>query len=220
MAIATQYGEIKKVLLPDSSTIVLNANSHILFSKNWSADQPREIWLDGEAFFDIKHLNTNPNIIQPNERFIVHGKDITVEVLGTAFDVRQRRGATEVVLQSGKIKLTLKDNAKSSTIMLPGDMFTYHPATNKIIRTTTEPQNYTAWKEKKLMLNNPTLSQIINYLEDNFGKEITVTDPALKKRKIEGPILLNNLDDALFIISTVLNTDIEKTDSTLTIRPR
>ena len=104
--------------------------------------------------------------------------------------------------------------------MMPGDMVTYNPAAKKFVETTTIPEDYTAWKEKKLMLNDPTLAQIINYLEDNYGKKIIVEDTALEKRKIEGPILLNNLDDALFIISTVLNTDIEQKDSLLFIRPR
>ena len=220
IAVTTRYGEIKEVLLPDSSVIILNANSHISFNKNWNTNQRREIWLDGEAFFDIKHLNKNPDTIRPYERFLVHGKDMTIEVLGTAFDVRQRRGATEVVLQSGKIKITLKDSAQSSIVLSPGDMFTYNPGMKQIIHTTTVPEDYTAWREKKLILNDPTLAQIVNYLEDNYGKKIIVTDTALEKRKIEGPILLNNLDDALFIISTVLHTDIDKTDSTLMIRPR
>jgi ferric-dicitrate binding protein FerR (iron transport regulator) len=220
ITIATRYGEIKKILLPDSSTIILNANSHISFNSNWNDDQLREVWLGGEAFFEVKHLNKNIQNIQPSERFLVHAKDMTIEVLGTAFDVRQRRGTTEVVLQSGSIKLNLKDSAKSSIVLSEGNMFTYNSVDRRINETTTIPESYTAWKEKKLMLNDPTLAQIINYLEDNFGKKIVVEDTALKNRKIEGPISLNNLDDALFIISTVLNTDLEKTDSALIIRAR
>lgn len=215
VAISTRYGEIKKVQLPDSSTIVLNAHSQIKFRGKWQKDQPREIWLDGEAFFNVTHLNRTPWNIKNGERFIVHGNDITVEVLGTSFNVRQRRGTTEVVLQSGKIALTLQDSTTRKITMTPGDLVAYNTTTKRTVLAKTIPQNYTAWKENKLLLNNPTLGEVCHYLEDNFGKKIILQDEKLANKKIEGPILMDNLDDALFIISTVLNVNIEKKDSLL-----
>lgn len=217
---STQYGEMKTIILPDSSKVILNSHSSITYLKHWLKRHAREVTLEGEGFFEVNHLNKNANKILPNERFLVHGQDLTIEVLGTAFDVRQRRGETEVVLQRGKIKVSVRNSSKSKIIMTPGEIFTYDPTAKKIILTTTAPENYSAWKEKKLILNDPTLEQIVNYLEDNYGKKIIIEDTSLKERKIEGPILLTNLDDALFIISTVLNTDIQKKDNVLLIRAR
>ncbi len=214
VSIASGFGEIKKVLLPDSTIIVLNGNSQIRFNPHRGEDKPREVWLEGEAFFDVKHLNRDKENIQANERFLVHGKGFTIEVLGTEFDVRQRRNKTEVVLQTGKIKLSLDDNSQPPIIMLPGDLTLYDNATKKIQRSATIPTNYVAWKEKKLILDNPTLEEIAHYLEDNYGKKILIEDTAISRRKIAGPILIDNLSDALFIISTVLNTKIEQEDST------
>ncbi len=210
--VATDYGEMKELTLPDSTHIVLNAHSQISFKKRWTAGEPREVWLEGEAFFDVKHLNKQPDNIRPDERFLVHGKDLTIEVLGTAFNIRQRRGKTEVVLQSGKIRLLLKNE---EIVMQPGDWVVYDSLERRVIRSITIPENYAAWKEKKLLLNDPTVEQIIEYLEDVYGKHIVLDNPALKNKKIEGPIMLNNLDDALFVISTVLNTRIEHRNDTL-----
>lgn len=214
VSIASGFGEIKKVLLPDSSIIVLNGNSQIRFNRHKGENKPREVWLEGEAFFDVKHLNRDKENIQANEKFLVHGKGFTIEVLGTEFDVRQRRNKTEVVLQSGKIKLSLDDSSQPPIIMLPGSLTLYDNTTKKIQRSATIPANYVAWKEKKLILDNPTLEEIVHYLEDNYGKKIVIEDTTISCRKIEGPILIDNLDDALFIISTVLNTKIEQEDST------
>lgn len=216
---STLYGEMKTIILPDSSKVILNSHSTITYSKHWF-NHAREVTLEGEGFFEVNHLNKNTDKILPNERFFVHGKDVTIEVLGTAFDVRQRRGETEVVLQRGSIKLSVRDSSKSKIIMTPGEIFTYGPTAKKMILAKAVPENYSAWKEKKLILNDPTLEQIVNYLEDNYGKKIIIEDTSLKERKIEGPILLNNLDDALFIISTVLNTDIHKKDNVVLIRAR
>jgi transmembrane sensor len=217
---STQYGEIKTIILPDSSKVILNSHSTITYLKHWFKHHAREVTLEGEGFFEVNHLNKDTDKILPNERFFVHGKDVTIEVLGTAFDVRQRRGETEVVLQRGKIKLSVQDISKSKIIMTPGEIFTYDPTGKKMVLAKAVPENYSAWKEKKLVLNDPTLEQIVNYLEDNYGKKIIIEDTSLKERKIEGPILLNNLDDALFIISTVLNTDIYKKGNLLLIRAR
>lgn len=217
---SSKYGEMKTIILPDSSKVILNSNSSITFLKHWPTHETREVTLKGEGFFVVNHLNRNTGKISPNERFMVHGEAVTVEVLGTAFDIRQRRGETEVVLQRGSIKLKFNNSSKSETIMRPGEIITYDPTAKKMIVATTVPENYSAWKEKKLILNDPTLEQIANYLEDNYGKKIIIEDTSLKERKIEGPILLNNLDDALFIISTVLNTDIQKKDNVLLIRAR
>ena len=212
---ASRYGEIRTILLPDSSTVTLNAHSSIRFS-NWSKKASREVWLEGEAFFTVKHLEDQGAY----NRFLVHGNHFTVEVLGTQFNIRQRRGTAEIVLQTGSIMLQLNNQSRTPLIMKPGEQVIYQPKTNRLKRTVTQPQEYSAWKENKLVLNDPTLEQITHYLEDNFGKKIRVADPALKYRKIEGPILLNNLDDALFIITTVLNTKVQRKDNTIIISVR
>ncbi|MDQ6813792.1 MAG: FecR domain-containing protein [Bacteroidota bacterium] len=217
--VATKFGEIKKVQLPDGSNILLNANSTVIFNNNWSVNIPREVWLKGEAFIEVKHLNNNQTGIKPFERFLVHGEGFTIEVLGTSFDIRQRRGKMEVVLETGKIKMTLKDSSPPIT-MLPGDIVSYRPATKSLIKSTTVPQDYSAWKERKLLLNNPTLQEITNYLEDNYGKKIVIEDKTIRSKKIEGIIELTNLNDALFIISTVLNTRIERKNNEILIKSR
>lgn len=218
--VKTEYGNMKSLVLPDSSLVVLNANSTIKFNKKWGKSTSREVWLQGEAFFNVRPINRDTNHIQKYEQFIVHSEGLTVGVLGTSFDIRHRRGKTVIVLQTGNIKVSFKDIRTKEIIMKPGDMLTYDPDDDKLTTATTSAENFSAWKENKLILNDPTAAEIVEYLEDNFGKDIILENSDLGKRKIEGPILLNNLDDALFVLSTVLNTEIIKKDSTIIIRPR
>jgi transmembrane sensor len=218
--VKTDFGKIQSVVLPDNSLVVLNANSKIEYRKRWKAGSKREVWLDGEAFFEVKHLNKNPQQVKAEEQFVLHTKDAAIEVLGTSFDVRERRGKTEVVLQTGSIKVTF-NNAKHETIfMKPGDMIAYNEERQEYIKSTTVPENYAAWKERKLLLNNPTVNEIVEYLEDNYGKKIILQQAEQGKIKIEGPIMLSSLDDALFILSTVLNSHVSEKNDTIIIRPR
>ncbi|HTE24966.1 FecR family protein [Flavitalea sp.] len=220
VSFSTQYGEVRSLTLPDSSQVVLNAHSAIRFDEEWDKNDQREVWLTGEAFFNVNHINKDTNHIQKYERFIVHTKDVTVEVLGTSFDIRLRRGKTIVVLETGKIKVSFKNTNRSDIIMKPGEMLDYNYVENKLITATTSAEKFSAWKEKRLLLDNPTAEEIVQYLEDNFGKNIVLENSESGKRKIEGAVLLTNMDDALFVLSTVLNAEIIKNDSTIIVRPR
>jgi transmembrane sensor len=113
--------------------------------------------------------------------------------------------------------VSFKDESRGDMIMKPGEVITYDHNANAISQAIAVPENYTAWKENKLMLNNPTVHEIVAYLEDNFGKKIILQDEKLGERKIDGPILLTNLDDALFILSTVLSADVIPKDSSIII---
>lgn len=218
---STKFGENKHVVLPDGSIVDLNANSSVSYNKEWKGGEKREVWLNGEAYFDVKHINTDTNNIQPQEQFLVHTKDVTVTVLGTTFDIRQRRLKTEVILQSGKIKLSFADGTAKEMIMQPGELVSYDETGKKVFTQNASAEQFTAWKQNKLILTDPTVAQILAYLEDNFGKKIVVEDSRLNEKVINGPILLSSLDDALFVLSTVLNTEIIKNDSsTILLRPR
>ena len=96
----TGFAKTKKITLPDGSKVTLNANSELKLSSNWGDKGDRQVWLEGEAYFEVeKKLATH-------QKFIVHTKDIDVEVLGTKFNVNTRHEKAIVSLEEGKIKLS------------------------------------------------------------------------------------------------------------------
>lgn len=216
--VATAYGAKQTIVLPDGSVVVLNAHSSVVYDKNWSAKSIREVWLTGEGYFDVKPIAGNA--LQTMQPFRVHAGALTVEVLGTRFDIRDRRGLTEVALEQGKVAVHFTKGGHSSVLMRPGEVLVYNNEKNDIIKDTVNVTDYSAWKKNRLILRNPTVREIAGYLEDNFGYRIIVEDSSMWSRKVNGPILYDNLNDALFILSTVLNTKVIKSDSTITLRPR
>lgn len=209
---ATAYGTINKIVLPDSSTVVLNGHSSLTYGR-WKTGESREVWLDGEAWFDVRQTDH----AQP---FTVHTKELNIDVLSTAFDIRRRRGQTEVVLESGRIRVTFLNGAHAPVMMAPGDLLNYDPQANTLSHKIIPAADYTAWTNGRLQLPDPSVTQIAQYLEDNFGYKVILKDPSIAKKKIEGPILFDNLDDVLFVLSKVLSVDISKHDSTLIFTPR
>ena len=214
---STKYGELDTLRLPDKSQVVLNGNSTLRYT--FKKNAPREVWLDGEAFFDVRHLDRD-SVILPGERFLVHVGRGTVEVLGTTFNIRRRRSSIEIALISGSIKLHIDHSENPDILLGPGELLISDTAFTSIKRTYTNTGNSAAWTEKRLLLNNPTVSEIVAYLEDTYGKKIVLASPALAGKKVEGPILLDSLDDALFVLSTVLNVGIVTVNDTLIIKQR
>src|SRR5688572_19994673 len=68
----TAFGETKTITLPDSSTVILNSNSVLRLKSAWKATTPREVWLDGEAFFSVIHKKNNqPFKVKPGENLVI-----------------------------------------------------------------------------------------------------------------------------------------------------
>lgn len=215
--VVTNFGELDTVYLPDRSMVVLNANSAISYNKSWDKNKPREVWLKGEALFHVRHLDKD-GVIAAGERFLVHTGPATVEVLGTSFDVRQRRSKIEIALLSGLVKVHFDISGKSDIQLKPGDVVVMDTLLANVNKIRANTNDYAGWTQKRLLLNNPTLQEIVNYLEDIYGKKIVLSDRSLANRTIQGPIMLDSLDDALFIISTVLNVKIIEQNNILIIK--
>ncbi|MDN3654015.1 FecR domain-containing protein [Ferruginibacter paludis] len=217
--ISAMYGETKKVVLPDGSQVVLNAHSTISYFTHVRKNRPRQIWLEGEAFFKINHINKDENDIKESERFIVSTNDLVVKVLGTSFDVKRRNQITEVILETGKIMVEFNNKFQASVNMLPGQMITYDNSSPPLLKSV-DPANYTTWINKKLVLKDASVTEIAQYIQDYYGYKVILQDTAIGNKKMEGILLLNDMKDVLFVLSNTLNVKIEKQGNTLIFKNR
>jgi ferric-dicitrate binding protein FerR (iron transport regulator) len=210
--IATGYGEKRTITLPDHSVVTLNASSSVTFSEKWDTSAPREVWIDGEAFFDVKHLNRDTTNVRAGQRFLVHSNGLTIEVLGTSFNVRSRHGKTKVGLLTGKIQVGSNEGAASRkpVIMLPGDYVEYAGSQLLLTKRINKPESIKRWTQVPLTFTDATLDEIIETLQDNYGYTVSVSEQSIKKLKIEGDINVANVEELLTVITTTLNVKIEQ----------
>jgi ferric-dicitrate binding protein FerR (iron transport regulator) len=177
----TAYGETKEILLPDSSIVVLNANSTLQFDKH-SFLQQRDVQIDGEAYFDIKKLRDKT----ANVEFEVFTGNVAVVVLGTKFNVNTRRQNTSVVLEEGKVKLEMPGLNEHELYMEPGQMVTYEHNEMKLKKSIVKPEIHLAWKENKLIFEDTPVQEIIQQLEDNYGINIELQNDQVAKKRYTG----------------------------------
>ncbi|MCF6402200.1 FecR domain-containing protein [Chitinophaga filiformis] len=206
---------VKTVWLPDSSLVRLNAGAELSYYVDWKPGASREIWLKGEAFFDIRPSATG---MRAANEFVVHSNNMLIDVLGTSFNVREGAAATTVTLNSGKIKLRFKDLPETPLILAPGDFVQYRAASNKIIRKKVNPTLYAVWKEERQYLEKVSLQEIGNYIEDTYSYHVKIRDARLARQKVSGSLSVKDEATLLETLSFALNLKIEKKADTLFIQ--
>lgn len=203
---ATEYGEIKSVTLPDNSFVMLNGNSTLVYSNN-EGQSTRELWLQGEASFKVTHtVNQQP--------FILHVTDsITIQVLGTEFNVENRTSGTTIALKSGKIRLILNKKHSARNIQItPGEVVAFDAKGNTNLQKTKKgTENSFSWQQKKLVLNHTTLKEILVKIEETQGLSFNTPDSALLFRSASGTLPLdNNKEQLLSDLSELFDMHMEK----------
>jgi ferric-dicitrate binding protein FerR (iron transport regulator) len=161
----TNYAQTKNFNLPDSSEVVLNANSEITFSKNdW--ENSRNLNLNGEAFFKV----------QRGKKFTVNTEIGEVTVLGTQFNVKERDNYFEVKTYEGLVSVTYKD----TLVKLPrGTIF---KVVDGVIATTnTFDVNEKSWLQKESNFKSIQLRFVLEEIENQFGYNIETKNVDLNK---------------------------------------
>jgi len=203
----TAYGESRSIVLPDQSTVVLNSNSKISYPKNWDAAHDREVSLEGEAFFSVKHtINDN--------KFVVSTSTLNIEVLGTEFNVNNRHEKVNVILNSGKIRLNFKNGTKE-ILLKPNEKFV--SANGKNIKMAVNAESQTSWRQKRLVFDSTPLSEVADIIEDNYGVKVIISTEALASRHLNGSVDINNLDVLLKGIVDLFDVNINRQENTITI---
>ena len=197
----TAYGQKKAIILPDQSEVVLNANSRLWYKK----DEPRKVWLEGEAFFDVQKKPAT------QEKFQVITSDLKVEVLGTAFNVNSRNEQTKVFLEEGSVKLDLKDDSLSEVFLVPGEMLTYSTQKRHPFEKTRLHTNLTSsWKEGIHLFEKAPLHEVLDKMEDIYGVSIELKEKNLADLELTMGIPIEDLHIALETIESMLGLKISR----------
>ncbi|MGI4832780.1 MAG: FecR family protein [Janthinobacterium lividum] len=194
LAVRTAYGQTRTLRLSDGSQVTLNGHSQLRYAQAWVPGQPREVWLQGEGYFSIKHT-------ADNQRFLVHtDAGLQVEVLGTQFVVARRRTQTRVVLLQGKVRVEFDDRRQPDVLLKPGELVETQdaptpgaaPVVTAHQRVHTAP--YATWKDAELVLDETTVAELATRLHDTYGLEVEVTTPELNNRRVTGTVPVSELD--------------------------
>lgn len=214
----TQYGETKKIELPDGSIVVVNANSEISYSSDWKKEgHRREVWLEGEAWFEVEEVyaNTKDSHEQEKVKFIVHTAELEVEVVGTAFNVNSRTHKTQVTLSSGKV-IVRKEGQQIA--MIPGEQLELSHMADKLVKKKVVTDNITSWKDNKLIFENKPLAQVFELFHERYGWNISVEPKAILEYQYTGSVPADQPELLLDKLSVLYQLEIKRNDDEIIIK--
>lgn len=201
--ITTQESEQVSITLPDKSVVALNSLSSIKYAPQDFCKDNREIEFEGEAHYKVAKDARHP--------FIIHMQGMEIKVLGTEFNVinRKKEQTAEVALLNGSVMLTSLANGSTYT-MKPNEIVVMNKQTGKMdIRETSHIEDACAWQKKQLVFRDASLSKVIRSLEKNYGVEIAVKMDTIEP--FTGTLPNNNLTEALQIVSEAYQVKFSKT---------
>ncbi|MEM7659111.1 MAG: FecR domain-containing protein [Bacteroidota bacterium] len=184
----TGYGETKSITLPDQSVVTLNTNSSIRTAEVWKNDRPREIWLTGEAYFEVQQ---NPNL-----PFIVSVADLETRVLGTSFYISGYPSTPiSITLESGTIQVSNPHGDLS--ILQPREQLLADSDLQLWKVEKVDLDQMGVWKEGMFAFNRITLKELIPSLERWYGVQIQLESGEAGNCWIHGPPTNKSIWDLL-----------------------
>lgn len=242
--IVTKTGEKAQITLSDGTKIWLNASSKLRYPSQLSSEQVH-VYLQGEAYFDVKHYE--------NRLFQVHAADLNIKVLGTAFNVKSypEERIVETTLIRGKVRIEGKTHKPDDFVILkPNQKASYVGSNSKLIVTETNSRNIqdrsddipqikeialrnkatvvvsnnvntkfeTSWKDGRLEFVDEQFVTLAAKMERWFGVKISIQDSQLEKVRYTGTFENETVEQALRALSMSLPFKYKISKDSVTIR--
>jgi len=192
-------GSVSYLLLADSTEVFLNSETRIRYCPE-SKGKKREVFLDGEAWFDVSKMKNKP--------FVVHTSSYDVNVTGTQFNIKSYSSDNnvETTLEEGVIQLSSSENINLShpVIMKPGEQAELSLKSGEMVIREVDTRLFTSWKDNKLIFLNLDFSELIVLLERKYGVDIEVTDPKILKYHYTGTIKNESIIEILELLKLTL----------------
>ncbi len=210
--IETTVGQRDSLHLPDGSVIHVGPSSRLTVAA-YASDR-REVNLEGEAFFDVRHDLSRP--------FVVRAGPAIVQDVGTAFLVDQiDTGSVRVVVTSGIVTLRgVGDPPDSAAELREGDIGELQPPPRRRVevqRRAATPDDI-AWTRGRLVFRDATLERVRTELRRWYGVELRVADASLAGRHLTAEFAGEPIDQVLRTIALALGAEVERRSDTAIVR--
>lgn len=188
------YGKKFQLQLSDGTLVHLNAGTTLKYPVKFIAGENRQVFLDGEAFFDVAKDKKHP--------FIVNADKLNVRVLGTHFNVSNypEDAATDVVLVEGSVGMYHTNeefNTDKNTILKPGYKGSFNRQNAAISTKPVITDIYTSWITGGLTFRNMTFKNIITKLERRYNVTIINKNEKLANEKFNASFKEESIENVM-----------------------
>lgn len=192
MALAANQ-EVVIQKLPDGSELTLNKKSALSYASDFKTD--RSVRLDsGEVFFNVAPDKSHPFIIEVDE--------LSVKVVGTSFNIKHINQQTEVIVETGIVKVSLKGETIN---LVAGERVFINSSSKKLVKEQNKDELYSYYRTNIFVLKNTELWKLTEVLNQAYDAKISLA-PSIRNLTLNTTLKLNApLDYNLGIICQGLN---------------
>ncbi len=191
----TVAGEKSIIILSDSSQVTLNAESTLRFPDRFN-ELSREVYLEGEGYFIVRHMNNRP--------FILHTGNLSTTVLGTTFNVSAypENKTIAVSLLEGRVKVTRNEKGINENIVVlkPQEQLMYDKEHDVGSNGLFDSLEVVGWKDNIYKFENAPLDKVLSQLERAYGVKFKMTDQAVLAQKVTINFENNSLQTIIDVI--------------------
>ena len=217
----TERGQRVSFQLPDGSAIQLGPQSRLRFDSTFGVTN-RIVVLEGDGYFHVTHDATRP--------FVVLTSQGEVRDLGTRFVIRARGDSlpVDVAVAEGTVALArsitpgagIATLGTDSVIVTAGEIATMDDGGPEPAIPVRDIERYFAWTRGELVFDRTPLTQVLSELNRWFAEEFVLGDPRLGTVRLTTVLQGETLAEALLVLETSLDMDIERADGKLVLRRR
>ena len=167
----SKKSENRLIHLPDGSIAIVMKGSKLTYPSSFDGLKKREVYLEGEAYFDIKH--------NAAKAFIVHTGKLQTTVLGTAFNVKALKSDKYIVVTVTRGKVSVGDNKKVFGTITPNQQIVFNKAKANSQMKRVDAAEFACWQGQDLLLDDVTMEEASKLLKERFKVDILCADPKL-----------------------------------------
>jgi len=192
--VETKEGEKARVILSDSSEVILNSDSRVQYVGDYNLSD-RRVKLSGEAFFDI---STNPE-----KPFVVQLDNMSISATGTRFNVYSfnNENRVETTLEEGVIHVLVK--GKEPIYVRSGQQVVYFVNTGEVKVLDVNTDTYTSWKENMLRFNDTPLEEAFRRIGRKYNVTFEVTNRDLLDLKYTATFIDESVEEVMEMLKAV-----------------
>lgn len=193
---------VKIDTLSDGSIVTLNKFTRLDHPEKFSGNQRLVSLVKGEAFFNIAHNKAKP--------FIITTGIATIKVVGTSFNVKNKNGWVEIIVETGVVQVT-NGLDKTTVILKAGDVASLNPGTGGFIKFRNKDNLYTYYRSNELSFKNIPLPRLVAALNEIYGTNIIIGRKELNTLQMTGTLkMMDDPDTILKIIELTLKITADK----------
>lgn len=197
--IASTTAKTDTTLLADGSVVVLNKNSSLKYPESFSGGTRTVSLIKGEAFFKVSH--------DPKVPFYVLVNGIQIKVIGTAFNVKTKNNQTEIIVESGKVRVSKK---KEHILLTPLESILIGTANTKLHKEKHTDMLYNYYRSKEFIASGTPLYKLAEVLDDAYDVHISFDKDHLKYLPMSTTFKDESLEDILNVIARTFNLKVTK----------